>query len=69
MLNPFSQLYLDLGELIEVNHSLLCALGVSHPSLNQISEISRKYGLHSKLTGAGGGGCAFTLIPPGMFKC
>ncbi|KAG0281680.1 hypothetical protein BGZ95_000533 [Linnemannia exigua] len=50
------------GELVDVNHALLVALGVSHPSLEKVREISSKLGLKSKLTGAGGGGCALTLI-------
>ncbi|KAG0285483.1 hypothetical protein BGZ96_010269, partial [Linnemannia gamsii] len=50
------------GELVDVNHGLLAALGVSHPSLEKVREISSKLGLKSKLTGAGGGGCALTLI-------
>ncbi|KAF9923727.1 hypothetical protein FBU30_006208 [Linnemannia zychae] len=65
----FSQKDLDrahllsrFGELIDVNHGLLAALGVSHSSLEKVREISSKLGLKSKLTGAGGGGCALTLI-------
>ncbi|KAI7825686.1 ribosomal protein S5 domain 2-type protein [Gamsiella multidivaricata] len=50
------------GELVDVNHGLLAALGVSHPALEKVREISAKIGLKSKLTGAGGGGCALTLI-------
>ncbi|KAG0265841.1 hypothetical protein BG011_003992 [Mortierella polycephala] len=50
------------GELVDVNHGLLAALGVSHPALEKVREISSKLGLKSKLTGAGGGGCALTLI-------
>ncbi|KAF9280536.1 hypothetical protein BGZ88_012123 [Linnemannia elongata] len=67
--NIFSQDGLDrahllarFGELVDVNHGLLAALGVSHPSLEKVREISSKLGLKSKLTGAGGGGCALTLI-------
>ena len=30
--------------------------------------MTSKHGLHSKLTGAGGGGCAFTLVTPGNLK-
>ncbi|KAG0214479.1 Mevalonate kinase [Mortierella sp. GBA30] len=67
--NLFSQEGLDrahllsqFGELVDVNHGLLAALGVSHPALEKVREISSKLGLKSKLTGAGGGGCALTLI-------
>lgn len=56
-----------LSGLIDENHAHLIALGVSHPVLEQIREITaaKPYGLHTKLTGAGGGGCAVTLIPDG----
>ncbi|KAF9099618.1 Mevalonate kinase [Mortierella sp. AD031] len=57
-----SHLLSRFGELVDVNHGLLAALGVSHPSLEKVREISSKLGLKSKLTGAGGGGCALTLI-------
>ncbi|GJJ69895.1 mevalonate kinase [Entomortierella parvispora] len=57
-----AQLLSQFGELVDVNHGLLAALGVSHPSLEKVREISSKLGLKSKLTGAGGGGCALTLI-------
>ncbi|KAG0023465.1 Mevalonate kinase [Podila clonocystis] len=57
-----AQLLTQFGELVDVNHGLLAALGVSHPSLEKVREISSKLGLKSKLTGAGGGGCALTLI-------
>ena len=47
-----------------MNQSLLSSMGVSHPSLEHIVATATKYGFHAKLTGAGGGGCAFVLIPP-----
>lgn len=51
-------------QLIDLNHGLLRTLGVSHPLLEKIGDVSAQYGLHSKLTGAGGGGYAYTLVPP-----
>lgn len=51
-------------DLVSLNHGLLATLGVSHNSLDKIVNITKKYDLHSKITGAGGGGFAFTLIPP-----
>ncbi|EKM78669.1 hypothetical protein AGABI1DRAFT_41416 [Agaricus bisporus var. burnettii JB137-S8] len=53
-----------LSALINENHGHLVTLGVSHPSLELIrSRTADPYGLSTKLTGAGGGGCAVTLLP------
>ncbi|KAF8624533.1 hypothetical protein AX15_005842 [Amanita polypyramis BW_CC] len=53
-----------LSAFINENHGHLVTLGVSHPSLEAIREATASlYGLSTKLTGAGGGGCAVTLIP------
>ncbi|KIL64253.1 hypothetical protein M378DRAFT_106435 [Amanita muscaria Koide BX008] len=53
-----------LSALIDENHGHLVTLGVSHPSLESIRETTADpYRLSTKLTGAGGGGCAVTLIP------
>lgn len=51
-------------ELMELNHNLLNAMGVGHPTLDQIVAVTKRHGFYSKLTGAGGGGCAFVLVPP-----
>lgn len=56
--------YQALEELIDINQHLLQAMGVSHVTLDKICQLTSKYRLHSKLTGAGGGGCAFTLLRP-----
>ena len=54
-----------LGELVTVNHGLLVSLGVSHPKLERIREIIDHTGIGwTKLTGAGGGGCAITILKP-----
>jgi len=47
-----------------MNQHLLNMLGVGHTSLDAVSAITRRHNLHAKLTGAGGGGCAFAIIPP-----
>ena len=54
-----------MGELFNVNHGLLAALGVSHPKLERVRELVDSHNAGwTKLTGAGGGGCAITLINP-----
>lgn len=54
-----------LGELMSVNHGILTALGVSHPKLERLRYLVDQSGVGwTKLTGAGGGGCAITLLKP-----
>lgn len=48
-----------------MNQHHLNALGVGHASLDQLCQVTMAHGLHSKLTGAGGGGCGITLLRPG----
>lgn len=56
-----------LGELMRMNHGILVSLGVSHPRLERIREIVDHAGIGwTKLTGAGGGGCAITVLKPAM---
>ncbi len=51
---------------MDENHRHLVNLGVSHPALETIREKTKTpYNLTTKLTGAGGGGCAVSLVPDG----
>ncbi|XP_014776532.1 mevalonate kinase isoform X3 [Octopus bimaculoides] len=60
------KLYPVLEELVDLNHCQLAALGVSHPSLEYIRYILHEFSLSAKLTGAGGGGCAFAILNSGV---
>lgn len=62
---PRDALLAALAALITENHAHLVALGVSHPVLEAIraQTAAEPYCLSTKLTGAGGGGCAVTLVP------
>jgi len=54
-----------VGELMNINHALLCAVGVSNKPLDRLVYAARKAGaLGAKLTGAGGGGCMIALCLP-----
>ena len=54
-----------LGELVSLNQGLLATLGVSHPRLERIREVIDRPEIGwSKLTGGGGGGCAFAVLNP-----
>lgn len=51
-----------LGDLMNINHALLCGLGISDESLEWLINAARRAGaLGAKLTGAGGGGCMIAL--------
>lgn len=54
-----------MQELFAMNQRLLGLLGVSHVTLDDLTSLAGQHGLQAKLTGAGGGGCAFILITPG----
>ncbi|XP_015592876.1 mevalonate kinase isoform X2 [Cephus cinctus] len=56
--------YKKLMSLIEINQGLLVACNVSHPSLDKICMEARRFNLSAKLSGAGGGGCAYVLLMP-----
>lgn len=54
----------SVGELMDMNHGLLKALGVSTPDLDRACEDAVAAGaLGAKITGAGGGGCVIALTP------
>lgn len=55
----------SLFDNIRINHGLLSAIGVSHPGLEKIKILSDELKIGgTKLTGAGGGGCAMTILHP-----
>ena len=50
-------------DLVRINHGLLVSLGVSHPGLEIIRNLTTELQVgETKLTGAGGGGCALTFL-------
>ncbi len=54
----------SIGELMDINHGLLEALGVSTEKLSRLVYVSRNAGARgAKLTGAGGGGCMIAYTP------
>ncbi|XP_016297258.1 mevalonate kinase-like isoform X3 [Sinocyclocheilus anshuiensis] len=61
---PSAELYNILEELIDINQHHLNVMGVGHSSLDTLCRVTLARGLHSKLTGAGGGGCGITLLRP-----
>jgi mevalonate kinase len=53
-----------IGELMDINHGLLMALGVSNLNLDRLVYTARGAGAAgAKLTGAGGGGCMIAYAP------
>ncbi|MCS7119349.1 MAG: mevalonate kinase [Archaeoglobaceae archaeon] len=61
----------DFEELIYINQSLLRAIGVSSPEIDEVVAKMEKFGFRVKITGAGGGGCVYGLFkgkkPEGSF--
>ncbi|XP_030316755.1 mevalonate kinase [Calypte anna] len=62
--NPSAEYYPVLEDLFDINQHHLNVMGVGHPSLDRLCQVTASHGLHSKLTGAGGGGCGITLLRP-----
>src|SRR3990170_3887156 len=57
------------GELMNMNHALLCAVDVSHESLERLIFAARRSGAFgAKLTGGGGGGCMIALAEEKKLK-
>lgn len=60
------QMYLFcFQDLCRMNNQLLIALGVGHPKIDQICTSLARYGIHPKMTGAGGGGSVYAFLKPG----
>ncbi len=58
-----------LGELLNINHALLSAVGVSTEELDRLIYAARKTGAYgAKLTGGGGGGCMIALTNESRIK-
>lgn len=54
-----------LGQLVHINHGLLVSLGAGHPRLDRVHSIIKEEKLGwTKLTGAGCGGCALSVLQP-----
>ena len=54
--------HVTLGSLLDINHGLLCALGVSCEETEALVHIARQAGaLGAKLTGGGGGGAMIAV--------
>ena len=52
----------NVDDALEKNHQMLNAIGVGHSSLDFAHDLARnKYNIVLKTTGAGGGGCMFSL--------
>ena len=56
--------HIALGQLLDLNHSILSSLMLCTSKLDEMCRTARSAGaLGAKMTGAGGGGCMFALAP------
>uniref|UniRef100_A0AC34QBP2 Mevalonate kinase n=1 Tax=Panagrolaimus sp. JU765 TaxID=591449 RepID=A0AC34QBP2_9BILA len=62
--NGFYETFAHLNDLCRINNAMLVALGVGHPKVDQICTLLARYGIHPKMTGAGGGGSVFAFLKP-----
>jgi hypothetical protein len=60
--------YEGLQELCRINNHLLNSLGVGHAKILQICSLLARYGIHAKMSGAGGGGTTFAFITKGKIR-
>ena len=51
----------EIGNLMDRNHSLLSILGVNSPRLQKLKDAADRHSYGSKLTGAGGGGSIIAI--------
>jgi len=51
-----------IGKNLTKNQEYLESIGVSNEKLREMIEVSKKFSFGSKLTGAGDGGCIFSII-------
>ncbi|NND86789.1 MAG: mevalonate kinase [Nitrosopumilus sp.] len=52
----------ELGKKIIQNQEYLETIGISNEKLRHMIKVGEKFSLGSKITGAGGGGCIFSLV-------
>ncbi|KAI6239078.1 hypothetical protein M3Y99_00610800 [Aphelenchoides fujianensis] len=62
--NELTNTFSKLNDLCRINNQLLIALGVGHAKVDQICTLLGRYGIHPKMTGAGGGGSVFAFLKP-----
>jgi len=56
--------HIALGQLLDLNHTILSSLMLCTSKLDEMCQAARAAGaLGAKMTGAGGGGCMFALAP------
>uniref|UniRef100_A0A915E6V1 Mevalonate kinase n=1 Tax=Ditylenchus dipsaci TaxID=166011 RepID=A0A915E6V1_9BILA len=62
--NELTDTFEKLNDLSRINNQLLISLGVGHAKVDQICTLLGRYGIHPKMTGAGGGGSVFAFLKP-----
>jgi mevalonate kinase len=52
----------ELGKIVKINHAYLKKIGVSNTKLESIVDLANRISYGAKITGAGGGGCIYSII-------